>query len=85
MMTFLSDHEHEFYTRTIEGIPIDTYYECKLCGLREEIPKWEGFKPNQLNKNELKILYKYIEHMHIPYDNLPLLEVIRKLARLVNE
>ena len=46
---------------------------------KEFIDKWE------LTKEELIILYKFLEHMHIPYDNYPLLQVIRKLADIADD
>lgn len=34
-----------------------------------------------LNVREVRVLYKYLEHEHIPYENYELLEVVRKISR----
>lgn len=39
----------------------------------------------RFTKEELTILYRFLEHQHIPYDNYELILVVRKLSKIVDE
>lgn len=42
-------------------------------------------KENLLTKEELKILYKWLEHQYLPYDNPELNEVVKKIQRIIDD
>ncbi len=37
------------------------------------------------SKTEALALWKYLEHEHIPYEDLTLLEAVRKLSRFIDK
>lgn len=43
----------------------------------------EQFKRNNLTKEELQVLYKYLEKQYLPYDDLALTEVVNKIKRII--
>lgn len=38
-----------------------------------------------LTKEEIKLFWEFLAHQHIGYENLPLLELIRKISLIAND
>lgn len=42
-------------------------------------------EPTYLTKDEIKLLWKFLAYEYISYENLPLLELVRKISSIANE
>lgn len=45
----------------------------------------DKFLKTYLTKEEIKILFEFLSHQYIDYENLPLLELVRKISSIANE